>query len=130
MGLTRDQILAVSDIQTEEVHVPEWDGTVLVRGLTGAERDEFETGIAEPRASGVRFHMKDIRARLCVMSIVDGAGHRMFTLADVEALTCKSASALDRVFTVARRLSGLSTADVEELAKNSESGPSAASGSD
>ena len=118
MGLTRSQILEASDIQTEEVHVPEWGGTVLVRGLTGAERDEFEAGIAEPRGNKVRYHMQDIRARLCVMSIVDAEGKRMFTVADVEALTVKSASALDRVFTVARRLSGLTPEDVAELAKN------------
>ena len=55
MGLTRDQILAVSDIQTEEVHVPEWGGTVLVRGLTGAERDEFEAGMATPQGNRVRY---------------------------------------------------------------------------
>jgi len=130
MGLTRDQILSASDIQTEEVSVPEWSGTVLVRGLTGAERDAFEAGMVEPHGKKMRYHLQDIRARLCVLSIVDEKGKRMFTLADVEALSAKSAAALDRVFTVAQELSGLSNEDVEELAKNSESGQSAASGSD
>ena len=38
--------------------------------------------------------------------------------ADMEALGEKSAAALQRVFDVARRLSGMSESDVEELTKN------------
>jgi hypothetical protein len=42
----------------------------------------------------------------------------------VEALGKKSAAALNRVFEVAQRLSGITDDDVEELAKNSVGGPS------
>ena len=40
--LTRDLILKADDIQTREVEVPEWGGTVLIRALTGTERDAYE----------------------------------------------------------------------------------------
>jgi hypothetical protein len=51
----------------------------------------------------------------------------LFTDEDVAALGQRSAAALERVFDAASRLSGLSAEDMEELAKNSESGQSGGS---
>jgi hypothetical protein len=62
--------------------------------------------------------------------MIDESGKRLFPDADVRELGKKSASALQRVFEVAQRLSGLSNADVEELTKNSTSDQSEDSISD
>ena len=117
--LTRDQILAAQDLKTEEVKVPEWGGSVRVRSLDGAERDEFEQQMLETRGANTRVNMRNSRARLVAASVVDEQGKTLFTPADVEKLGGKSAKALNRVFEVAQRLSGLTREDVEELAKNS-----------
>lgn len=131
MGLlTRDAILAAPDLPTEEVQVPEWGGVVFVRGLTGAQRDRFEASIVELRGRKRILHLEDIRARLVAMTVVDADGRRLFTDQDVPALSGKSASALQRVFEVAQRLSGLSSTDIEELTKNSENDQSEGSTSD
>jgi len=116
--LTRAAILAAVDIQTEEVYVPEWGGTVWVRGLTGAERDEFEKGILIERKRGFSVELANFRAKLAAMSMVDAQGQRLFSEADVAALGKKSAAALGRVYDAAARLAGLSAEDVEELTKN------------
>ena len=51
--LSRDAILQREDIKTEDVEVPEWGGTVRVRGMSGVERDAFEASLIEqPRANG------------------------------------------------------------------------------
>ena len=42
----------------------------------------------------------------------------MFTDADVVALGAKSAAALDRIYDVATRLSGITDEDVEEIAED------------
>lgn len=128
--LTRDQILQANDIITETVPVPEWGGEVLVRGLSGSERDGFEDATLEQKGKSRRVNLANVRARLCALSIVDENGKRMFSDEDVRALGRKSAAALDRVFSAAQRLSGLSDEDVEELAKNSDGGQSEDSGSD
>lgn len=48
--LSREQILGCSDIPTEIVKVPEWGGEVMVKGLTGSQRDWLEMSIfAEKR---------------------------------------------------------------------------------
>jgi len=116
--LKRDEILAAMDLPTEDVEVPEWGGTVRVRSLTGAERDTFEASVVEMRGKRVETHTDNIRAKLVAAACIGEDGKRLFTEADVEALGGKSASALDRVFGVAQRLSGLTPKDVEDLSKN------------
>ena len=127
--LTRDDILNASDLAREEVDVPEWGGAVLVRGLTGRERDAYESSIVHPNGRVMKYTLTNMRARLVALSVIDEAGARLFSDSDIEMLGRKSAAALQRVFEVAQRLSGLSEQDMDELAKNSESGPSDDSGS-
>jgi hypothetical protein len=116
--LTRDAILKAQDLPTEVVEIPEWNGAVIVRGLTGAERDAFEQSIVETRGKNTRMNLRNIRAKLVALTVVDEDGNRIFSDEDAEALGKKSAAALDRVFAVAQRLSGLRPEDVEELAGN------------
>lgn len=125
--LKRSEILAVDDLKTETVSVPEWGGEVMVRSLTGAERDYFESSIVSLDGKKTKTDLSNVRAKLVVVSCVDENGDSLFTAEDVEALGEKSASALQRVFEVAQHLSGLTAADVEELAKNSVPGLSAGS---
>ena len=128
MGLlTRDAILEAQDLQHEEVYIPEWGGSVRVRTLTGAERDAFEQSIVDQRGKDTRMNLRNIRAKLVALTVVDGVGKRLFCDADAKLLGQKSASALDKIFDVAQRLSGLRDEDVEELAKNSEDGLNAGS---
>lgn len=116
--LGRDAILAVQDIQTEAVEVPEWGGTVYVRGMTGSERDAFEESVTQGRGRNQRVTLENFRAKLLVRTLVNEAGERLFGDDEVEALGRKSAAAVQRVFDVAARLSGLGTRDIEELTKN------------
>src|SRR5262245_47090770 len=122
--LTRDQILAVPDLRTERVAVPEWGGDVLVRSLTADERDAFEVLTYQLRGQNLVTNMRGIRARLVALSIVDEDGARLFSEEDIAALGGKSAAAVDRVYAVCRRVSALDERDVQELAGNSEPGRS------
>jgi hypothetical protein len=128
--LTRKQILAISDIVTQTVSVPEWGGEVLVRGLSGAERDQFEATFITVNGASPTIHLQGMRAQLVSMAVVDEKGELLFTPDDVIALGAKSAVALQRVFDVAQKLSGLTKADVEELAKNLPKGQNGGSPSD
>lgn len=118
MLLSRDHILNAADGQSERVMVPEWGGEVIVRALTGAERDAFEAALTERRGRRVEMRLENVRARLVAMCAIDEQGDALFYPSDVELLGQKSAAALQRVFEVCQRLSGLTDQDVEELAKN------------
>lgn len=130
MYLTRDAILQATDLTFEDVAVPEWGGVVRVRGLTGTERDAFEASVVERQGKQSKLNMANIRARLVTLVVVDDDGKRLFSDADVAALGRKSGVALNRVFEVAQRLSGITEADMSELEKNSAGGQSDGSISD
>jgi hypothetical protein len=129
---SREEILGAQDIQYEDIPVPEWGNKfVRVKSLNGEERDEVEASMTKMRGNKPELNMQNMRAKLLVRSCVDGDGKRLFSSdGDVLALTKKSAAALNRLFIVAQRLSGITAEDVEELTKNSEEGKSDGSGSD
>jgi hypothetical protein len=113
----REQILNAQDLKREKVSVPEWSGVkIFVRTMTGAERAIFEDELI---ADGKSANVKNMREKLCAVTVVDENGNKVFTeKADVEKLGAKSSLVLDRIFQVAMRLNGISNAEVEELAKN------------
>ncbi len=116
--LGRNEILESDDLGTEEVEVPEWGGIVIVRALAGVERDAYESEIftASPiPGAAPEFNLQNLRAKLASRTMVDPDGKRLFSDADVISLGLKSAAALDRVFSVAQRLSRLTNQDIKEL---------------
>lgn len=116
MSTLRDTILQAQDIQSESITIPEWGVTLTVRGMTGAERDSFEAScVTDGKAT-----VQNVRAKIAVRCTVDDNGNRVFSDSDAPALGAKSARALDRLYEVAARLSGIGKHDVEELAKNSD----------
>lgn len=116
--LSREAILGASDIQIETVNVPEWGGKVRVRGLNGSTRNEYEQSLIQQSGQSAKMNMKNATAKLVSLTVVDEEDHNLFEQSDVEALGKKSGAALNRVYEVAARLSGLSDADMEELTKN------------
>ena len=128
MILNKTQILEALDLKSEAVDVPEWNGSVLVRTMTGADRDAFEASLIVTQLDGTRKpNMTNMRAKLVALTVVDEAGALVFDVTDVDRLSLKSASALERVFTVAQRINGLGAAADEVAAKNSMADPSAGS---
>lgn len=118
MALTREQILAAPDIERELVQVPEWGGDVWVYGLTGAELDQFQLEITRMKGQKAEVDLANVRSKLAALAMRDESGARLFTDADVQVLSAKSAKPLARVFDVAQRLSGLTTDEVERIRKN------------
>ena len=124
--LNKKQILSADDLQKELIPVPEWGGEVYVRGMSGQERDEFEASIVQMRAgqeAPQALNMKNVRAKLASLTICDETGKRLFSENDIGELGKKSASALQRVFEVAQRLSGLGDDAVAELAGEMTANP-------
>ena len=113
--LSREAILLAQDLKRERVHVPEWGGEVLVRTMTGAERDEFEAWLAANKERGY----VGLRARIASLTVCDEDGKRLFTAADIPALEAKAAGALARIADTATRLSRLDREALEDAEKNS-----------
>lgn len=118
MVLNRETILSAQDVVYEEVEVPEWGGKVRVKALSGKERDEYESSLVSSRGKDMQVNLLNARAKLLCLCIVDENNNRLFSNADVEKLGEKSAAALDRIFKVAQKLSGLGEEDIKTLTEN------------
>lgn len=118
--LGRDAILAAQDITSETVEVPEWGGAVIVKGMSGEQRDAFEASVVHERGGKAEVDMRNLRAKFVARCVVDEKGARLFADEDVPALARKSGAVLDRLFEVGQRLAGMRPADVEALAGNSD----------
>jgi hypothetical protein len=130
--LSLQDIIAADDIQTEYVEVPEWGGTVRVRGLTGEERNRVFGAI---RVYGKQIKDEDeantqFYARVIAASLIDDNGKLIAGQNAVPALLKKSGAALNRVWQVCRRLSGFTDEEVEAAKESLKTTPSDASGGD
>ena len=126
--LSRSDILGADDLARETVDTPEWGGSVIVRCLTGAERNAIAIALSDGGAEKlpVVFEMK---MRFLAASIINEAGEHLFTVDDLAALNEKNPMVMDRIFVRASRLSGWSAVDVAALAVSLGNAQSAASGS-
>jgi hypothetical protein len=122
--LTAAEILAIEDIVEELVDVPEWKGTVRVRGLTGRERDAYESSLLDQRGRNAKANLQNARTKLVVMAVRNADGSRMFTETDIGPLSAKGAAPLNRIWKKALELSGMRDEDVEELTLGFDDAPS------
>ena len=131
MGLlSKADILNAKEPPREVVHVRELSGDVIVRGMTGKERDAFEASCFEGRGKKRDFSMRNLRAKMVACCCIDEQGRRLFTDEDAAELGAVRADVIDRIFGVAQRLSGMREEDLDELGLSSKTtSPSAISSS-
>jgi hypothetical protein len=110
----REKLLGAK-VQTETVYIKSLDETFTLRGMTGAERDEFEASCFERKGRKRDFSMRNLRAKLVAYCCIDEHGKRVFSDNDVDALGQAPADMIDKLFGVAQRLSGMRDEDVDEL---------------
>lgn len=122
--LSKDQILAASDIQIEDVDVKEWGGSVRVAVMSGRARDQF---LAMNSTKETEYSL--FQARLLSATVIDEVGNPLFTADDIEALRGKSRIVLDQLTSVATRINSMGVEAVGDATKNSEAAPSGDSGS-
>ena len=116
--LTKGQLLERRELPVEEVEVPEWQGSVRVRGLTGGEADAFMTSLLKRDGRSQFMDREHYCARLVARCLVDANGERLLTDAEAYVLSEQSAIPIQRLAAVAERLSGLQVGQVESAAKN------------
>jgi hypothetical protein len=92
MSLDRNTILGMDDLPRTEVEVPEWNGSVYVRTLTGSERVRLSEILESGDATG---------AQVVALVAVDEEGNRLFSEDDVDALSEKNGKALERIVSAA-----------------------------
>lgn len=112
MGLLdRSAILQAQDVVTKDVPVPEWGGSIRVRTMTVAERNDFaRRATVEDKVS--------VAAWLISVLAVNDSGAPLFTAEDVPELERRNFRAVDRVVQAILEVNGISERKVEEAGKN------------
>lgn len=121
-----DDVLATDDIVREPVPTPEWgEGTgVLVQSMTANQRFAFMqaqyTVKTDSRGKVEVDRHEDLNTNvlLVVCSVVNEQGEPVFSRDHVERLAQKNSAPIERIATVARRLSRLRAEDQEVLGEN------------
>ena len=123
--LSKDEILGMDDIPTEEVIVPEWKNRkVLISGLTAAGRNAYQASLSEIKGNQRKVKLEHSTAKLLVRTIVDANRQPIFQEGDIIRLGTKSAAVLERLAKVAVRLSGMDEEAAAEIVKNSDAAQS------
>ena len=111
-ALTAEDILATEDIETVDVNVPEWGGTVRLRSLSGLEAERF----VESFPPGERQTASAVN--IVALCAIKEDGTPLFTKEQVEDLKKKSLRAILRLQKETLRINGLSEEGVKDT-KNS-----------
>ena len=108
MALTKDEILAAPDLKPELVDVPEWGGSVWLRGLSAGEYMAFSQQGQALLAEGT------LQAWLVAKTLIDETGTPLFTEDGVKALAQKSGKVIKTLAEHVMKLSGLATDDIDD----------------
>lgn len=116
MSSLKERLLSLrASVPSETVEVP-GVGSVEVRGLTAAGRDEWEQRVYNAKGKTLR----NMRASLVSLCLYED-GKQLFDSNDIESIGQLPATVVDNLWDVATRLSGFGKTDKDELEKNSDS---------
>ena len=87
-ALNRDAILGHNDLNLRKVEVPEWGGYVFVKPMTVEQSDAL--AFTDPKKESVR-------AKMVVFCTCNDKGEALFSLDDVDQLTKKSATTINKL---------------------------------
>jgi len=122
----RAKILDAKDIRSEQVHVPEWDVTVEVRGLTGAQQlaiskaATVDDGVDADGDKKTRVDNNLLLQGLLLAGTHDpDTGELVFEPADADALYQKAGKPLGELSQAALRVNGMTKGEDAKIEKNS-----------
>ena len=110
--LSRDDILNAQDFRTDEVDVPEWGGTVLVRELSAPEMLKVRLRVfeEEDEEGESRINLAEYAENIPAMiswCVVDERGMSILSIDDVNRLSAKSVRPANRIIAKLMKLSRL-----------------------
>ncbi len=99
--LTKDEILSITDKAVKEIEIPEWGGTVFIRGMT-IEDVEFCQAQQEDAHS---------LEKMVIRFLCDADGNALFTEEDIPLMKKKSIQAFRRIVKETTDFNSLDTAE-------------------
>lgn len=118
MSLTFKEILTAGAVPRETLHVPQLNGKVIIRGMSSAERDEMDMENAIHQQEHGYIDFKKWRARVVSKCLVDENDNLLVkNQADIDALAGVRGDAVEKMYELAAKLSGISKDDENAVKK-------------
>ena len=122
----KEKLKGFQDTKILRVLTPEWSdigiSEVYVRSMTSASRDNYEKAVYYAGVNGDQLDNR--RANMAIASVCDEKGELLFSPNDIEWLGTKSGAAMDRIYSKANELAGISEEDIAEMEKHLKAGQS------
>lgn len=118
--LTAQDILAIDDIEVQELYIPQWKQTVYLRTMTAADRGYLEEQIysidVQNQTMGAKIKTARMTALLAFLTLCDENGKRLFEQeSQIDKLAAKSASAMNVIAEKAQAMAGMTSLEVKKL---------------
>ena len=117
-GAAEFQKLLSSPPKTVYVNVPDLENPVRLRAITAADRDALEASVVTMNGTNAKLSLKNVRAKLLSLAIVDDDCKRIFSDDDVDVISQWPAAMVEPLFDAAAALAGLESGAVEAAAAN------------
>ena len=114
--LTIEDILLAPDLESKEVAVPEWGGTVKVKGITKREQQQMRKSTTDPQTGQI--DSDRLEAAMLAHCLTDP----VVTIEQAEQPMQKSATAVDRVLTAAMDVAGMSDTAQKAMSRTFHAG--------
>lgn len=113
----RDRILSANDIATRIFHVSEWGVDLEIRTLSTLDRTRMIKACSDSEGN---VDLEKMYPLLIIASAYDPeTGEKVFEQSDMDAISDKSASAVERVAKVAMEMSGMNPNAIDAEGKDS-----------
>jgi len=122
--LSFEEIMQADDLDTEKVPVPEWGGAVLMKTMSGKNRDDY-IQILQGRMVGTGkgrklSNYRGLSASLLQQCLIKKDESPLFTAAQIKDLQGKNGAVISRLVEKAQEMNGLTDDEVEKISGNSE----------
>ena len=105
--LTKEAIFKTQDAKIIKESVGEWGGDLYIRVMSGTVRNAYELEAMEMKDSSDNSRFSNLREKLLVKTLCNEKGELLFSDDDIEELSKKSSSVIDRLFKKSQELNGL-----------------------
>ena len=129
--LNRNQILEAKDIQTKDIEVKEWGGTIRIKQLSAKEYNDIFMNMINIRKMAAKqlskknadenleetineLAIKNQKILIIIKSVVDENMNPLFTEADMELLYQKNTNVINKIIAEIEEFNSVSTEDVKK----------------
>ena len=120
MSLDKTAFLKPVPVDLVEFKIPELGGSVWIKGMTVTERSKFERQFRTRKGDTNERKMNEIRQRMLIACVCNADGQQLLTESDIDAIGKQRADIVERLVNAAQIACGMSSDDMEDIAKNSD----------